>query len=157
VEYVLRDEHLLDAIVDPVTGEVVTFTGWRDPNYAPEPGATPFPACWTDEFESGGGSPAPSVDPGAAVVEISASTSTAFDQSEVTAPADTAFTIHFSNQESGVPHNVEIKDAGGTSIARGEIITGVAEADYSVPALAAGEYPFTCSVHPNMTGTLTAE
>lgn len=157
-EYVLRDEHLLDAIVDPVTGEEVTFTGWRDPNYAPEPGATPFPACWTDELTGGeGGSPAPSVDPGAAVVEISASTSTAFDQADVSAPADTAFTIHFSNQEAGVPHNVEIKDAGGASLMRGDIVTGVAEADYSVPALAAGEYPFICSVHPNMTGTLTAE
>ena len=39
----------------------------------------------------------------------------------------------------------------------GDIITGVAEADYNVPALAAGDYPFVCSVHPNMTGTLTAE
>ena len=40
---------------------------------------------------------------------------------------------------------------------RGDIITGVAEADYNVPALAAGDYTFVCSVHPNMTGTLTAE
>ena len=23
-----------------------------DPNYAPEPGATPYPACWKDEFAS---------------------------------------------------------------------------------------------------------
>ena len=40
---------------------------------------------------------------------------------------------------------------------QGEIITGVAEATYEVPALPAGTYPFICSVHPNMTGTITAQ
>ena len=48
--FIDRDEHLLDPRIDPVTGEVETFTGWVDPNYEPEPGATPYPACWTDEF-----------------------------------------------------------------------------------------------------------
>ena len=32
---------------------------------------------------------------------------------------------------------------------------GVATQTYDVPALAAGSYPFMCTVHPNMTGTLT--
>jgi plastocyanin len=41
-------------------------------------------------------------------------------------------------------------------VAKGAIITGVAEASYDVPALKAGAYTFHCSVHPNMTGTLTA-
>ena len=27
----------------PETGEAKTFTGWRDPNYKPDPGATPYP------------------------------------------------------------------------------------------------------------------
>ena len=36
--YIVRDEHLLDPKVDPQTGEVLTFTGWRDPNYLPAPG-----------------------------------------------------------------------------------------------------------------------
>jgi plastocyanin len=156
--YIVRDEHLLDPMKDPITGEVLTFMGWRDPNYKPEPGATPYPDCWVDEFATGSASPAPgaSVDPNAPVVEISASSSSAFDQASVTAPADQAFVIHFANQENGVPHNVEVKDDAGTSLARGDIITGVAEADYSVPALPAGGYTFVCSVHPNMTGTLTA-
>ena len=29
--------------IDPVTGKVKTFNGWRDPNYKPAPGATPYP------------------------------------------------------------------------------------------------------------------
>ena len=59
--FIKRDEHLLDPRIDPVTGEVETFTGWVDPAYEPEPGATPYPACWTDEFTSA--SPAPSGEP----------------------------------------------------------------------------------------------
>ena len=156
--YIVRDEHLLDPKKDPITGQVLTFTGWRDPNYKPDPGATPYPDCYLDALTGGASaSPGASVDPNAPVVEISASSSSAFDQSTVTAPADQAFVIHFTNDENGVPHNVELKDSSGATVVRGDIITGVAEADYSVPALAAGDYPFVCSVHPNMTGTLTAE
>jgi len=161
-EYIVRDEHLLDPKVDPQTGKVLTFTGWRDPNYKPDPGATPYPDCWKDEFASpgasgGGSASAPaSVPPDAEVVQMSASSSTAFDQTAVTAPAGSEFVIHFAYKESGVPHNVEVLDSGGASKFRGDIITGPAEADYLVPALDAGEYKFHCSVHPNMTGTLTA-
>jgi len=156
--YIVRDEHLLDPKKDPITGQVLTFTGWRDPNYKPAPGATPYPDCYLDALTGGASAPpGASVDPNAPVVEISTSSSSAFDQSTVTAPADQTFVIHFANNENGVLHNVEVKDASGASIVRGDIITGVAEADYSVPALAAGDYPFVCSVHPNMTGTLTAE
>ena len=159
--YVVRDEHLLDPKLDPITGEVMTFTGWRDPDYTPEPGATPFPACWADEFAapsaSPGGSAEPSGAPAETIIEISASSSTAFDANEFTVPADEAFQIHFSNNEAGVPHNVEVKDSSGGSLMRGEIINGVADVTYDVPALAAGAYPFICSVHPNMTGTITAE
>jgi mono/diheme cytochrome c family protein/plastocyanin len=157
--FIVRDDHLLDPKIDPQTGKVMTFTGWRDPNYKPDPGATPFPDCWKDEFESGGSaSPAApaSVPPNAEVVEMSASSSSNFDQSSVTTPAGSEFVIHFDNKESGVPHNVEIHDAGGASVFKGDIVTGPAEANYVVAALDAGDYKFQCSVHPNMTGTLTA-
>jgi plastocyanin len=164
--FIVRDEHLLDPRKDPVTGQVLTFKGWRDPNYKPEPGATPYPDCWLNEFSGGasaspgaspGGSPAATPGPDATVVELSASSSTAFDQTSITAPADQSFVIHFTNNENAVPHNVEVKDSSGASLMRGDIITGPAEADYPVNGLAAGEYQFVCSVHPNMTGTLTAE
>lgn len=165
--YIVRDEHLLDPKIDPITGEVMTFKGWRDPAYKPAPGATPYPACWADEFAtataspgaSGGpsASPGPSSPPAATVLEISASSSTAFDANAFTVPAGAPFQIRFKNAEAGVPHNVEVKDGSGGSIMRGEIISGVAEVTYDVPALEAGAYPFICSVHPNMTGTITAE
>jgi mono/diheme cytochrome c family protein/plastocyanin len=156
--YIVRDEHLLDPEVDPLTGEVRTFTGWRDPNYMPEPGATPYPDCWQDEFASVGGesTAAPSVDPNATVVDIAAA-AVAFSTSDLTAPADEPFTLRFDNQDAGIQHNVEIRDSAGTSLFKGEVFPGVGQRDYAVPALAAGTYQFLCTVHPNMTGTLTAE
>ena len=157
--FIVRDEHLLDPKVDPMTGEVLTFKGWRDPNYAPAPESTPYPDCWKDEFASGGnGSPAPSAstDPSAEVVAIAA-LNIAFDPTELTAPADTAFTLSFDNQDAGIPHDVQIKDAAGTVVFKTDVFPGAEKRDYSVPALAAGAYPFVCSVHPNMTGTLTTE
>ena len=77
---------------------------------------------------------------------------------DLTAAADTPFTIHFKNEDApGVPHNIEIKDASGAVVFKGDIIDGGKEINYAVPALAAGTYPFICTVHPNMTGTLTVQ
>ena len=50
-----------------------------------------------------------------------------------------------------------IHDASEAEVFKGEIFNGPAKKDYQVPALKAGSYPFTCSVHPNMTGTLTVQ
>ena len=56
-----------------------------------------------------------------------------------------------------MPHDIEIKDSTGAVKFTGATFTGVATQDYQVPALAAGSYPFVCTVHPTMTGTLTAQ
>jgi mono/diheme cytochrome c family protein/plastocyanin len=155
-----RDEELLDVLVDPVTGEPETFIGWRDPDYEPEPGATPYPDCWEDEFTGGGGgggSPAPSTDPNAEVVTFVA-TGVLFTEDEVTAPADVAFTLTLDNQDAGIPHDVVINDEAGTQVFKTDTFPGVETRSYSVGPLAAGAYPFLCSVHPQtMTGTLTVE
>jgi plastocyanin len=79
-----------------------------------------------------------------------------FNTAALTAPADQPFQIDFKNNDPGIPHNVEVKDASGATPLKGDIITGVAEMTYNVPALAAGQYTFLCTVHPTMTGTLTA-
>jgi plastocyanin len=102
--------------------------------------------------------PSPAGSPPAAggqTVDITAS-GIAFTTPNVTAPAGAAFTIHFDNQDASVPHNVQIKDASGASVFKGDIFSGVATKDYQVNALTAGTYEFVCDVHPNMKGTLTA-
>ena len=162
--YQIRDEALFEPEIDPITGEVKTFKGWVDPNYTPDAGATPYPACWTDEFASESAAPSGSAEPsepaasgdaGASVSIVAANI--AFTVTDVTVPADTPFVIVFENQDAGIPHNVAISDASGAEVFKGEIINGVATVEYQVPALPAGEYTFICTVHPNMTGTMTAE
>jgi len=157
--FIVRDEHLLDPKKDPITGQVLTFTGWRDPNYKPAAGATPYPDCWKSQFASASGAPsapAASTDPNAKVVTISAQ-NIAFTTPTVTAPAGAAFTLSFDNQDAGIPHDVQIKDASGAQVFKTDVFPGVAKRDYPVPALKAGTYAFACTVHPNMTGTLTAQ
>jgi mono/diheme cytochrome c family protein/plastocyanin len=154
-EYRVLDPSLFEPLKDPVTGEERTFEPWIDPDYKPEPGATPYPACWADEFNtpSGSSAPPPSAAPGATVLNESA-VNVAFEVKALTAPADAAFQIVFDNKDAGVPHNIEIKDASGQSLFKGEIFNGPAVRTYNVPALAAGSYTFICTVHPNMIGTL---
>ena len=162
-EFIIRDPELLEPEHDPITGEVRTFRGWVDPNYTPEPGATPYPDCWTDEFESGesaapSGSASASPSGGSAGDSVSiVASGIAFTTPTVTAPADAPFVIVFDNQDDAIPHDVAINDASGAQVFKGDTFPGVETREYQVPALAAGEYQFVCTVHPNMTGTLTAE
>ncbi|HSH34070.1 MAG TPA: cupredoxin domain-containing protein, partial [Actinomycetota bacterium] len=176
--YTVRDQELMEPRVDPVTGEVLTFTGWVDPNYEPEPDATPYPACWADEFAEGspapsgsgeppasaapGGSPgpsgsaAPSGAPSTEPVEIVAS-GIQFTTTDVLAPANVDFTINFDNQDANVPHDVDIRDANDAVLEDSQPFPGPEVREVQVGALPPGTYTFFCSVHPNMTGTLTAQ
>jgi mono/diheme cytochrome c family protein/plastocyanin len=188
--FTVRDQELMEPRVDPVTGEVLTFTGWVDPNYEPEPNATPYPACWADEFAEGspapsgsgvppasaapGGSPAPSGSaapggspgpsgsaapsgaPSTEPIEIVAS-GIQFTTTDVQAPANVDFTINFDNQDANVPHDVDIRDANNAVLEDSQPFPGPAVREVQVGALAPGTYTFFCSVHPNMTGTLTAQ
>jgi len=164
--YLVKDPELNEPIIDPATGEEETFTGWRDPNYKPDPGATPYPDCYLQALGGGGGAsgpPSASIDPNAPVVTVAAPTgaaSTGFEPDALEAPADTPFTLEFDNQDATAPHNVVLKDPSGADVNIGDTspFTGPATKSYAVPALAAADYSFLCSVHPNtMTGTLTAQ
>lgn len=104
--------------------------------------------------------PVPSDAPAGSVLSLaSISVTEGYDPSELTAPADTPLTIQLDNPDPAAPHNVAIRGAaedGSDWI--GLPIAGPGEsATYSVPPIAAGTYTFYCSVHPNMTGTLTVE
>jgi cytochrome c oxidase subunit 2 len=118
--------------------------------------ATPAPAPSASAGASG--QPAPSGQVTGPTLQISAA-NIAYEQSSLEAPANTPFSIEFDNKDAGVPHNVSIhKDSpGGQEVFKGDIFNGPDKRTYSVPALPAGAYAFVCSVHPNMTGTLTVK
>ncbi|HEU0242555.1 MAG TPA: cytochrome c oxidase subunit II [Candidatus Limnocylindrales bacterium] len=117
-----------------------------------------FDTWLADQIAKANATPAPAPSGAAAgpTVELGA-LNVAFSTNALQAPAGSPFTIHFKNDDASIPHNVEIKDASGAVAFKGDIITGVAETNYAVPALKAGTYTFVCTVHPNMTGTLTVQ
>jgi plastocyanin len=84
----------------------------------------------------------------------------AFNTNCLAAPSNTAFTINFTNDDAGVPHNVEIfTDSTATARLGGatgaaDTVTGPGSTTYKVDALKPGTYFFRCDVHPTqMTGT----
>jgi plastocyanin len=80
-----------------------------------------------------------------------------FQPATVEVKADTAFTLHFHNQDSA-PHNVGIytDSSAGTAVSVGDIVSA-SMVDQAVPALKAGTYFFRCDVHHDMTGTIVAK
>jgi plastocyanin len=158
--------------------------GWT---YAPAPSATPIPSGSPSGSPVASGSAAPSATastrPGASpsgsagaspsagasggagatvtvTAPVGASTS-GFDPKTAETAADTAFTLVFDNQDTGVLHNLVLKNPDGSKVqVTGDtsFFAGPGERTYQVPALAAGDYPFVCEIHPGtMTGTLTAK
>lgn len=126
------------------------------------PSADPSPAASAPATSAGPGPSAPaSAGPGASAggpavgvtIHIAAQ-NIKFDTDHLAAPAGQAWVLEFANKDAGVPHNVEILDASGARVFKGDIISGPATVQYHVPPLAAGTYTFLCDVHPFMTGTL---
>ena len=82
----------------------------------------------------------------------------AFEPTSLTAPADQPFTITFTNNDAGIPHNVVIHRGRPPARAlRRRDLRRRGRRLYPIPALQAGTYAFSCTVHPNMTGTLTVK
>ena len=127
---------------------------------APSAAASAAPSGAASATPSGSPAGSPAASGGAAetVLQLAAA-NIAYDQTDLAAPAGVPFQIAFTNNDAGIPHNVSIRQGSptGTEVFKGTIFTGVATQTYDVPALPAGTYSFVCSVHPNMTGTLTVK
>jgi mono/diheme cytochrome c family protein/plastocyanin len=160
-EFVVRNEELFTPEIDPETGEVETFTGWVDPAYQPEPGATPFPDCYLDKDGTPAPSPTPpaSLPPGTLVLPLVAQ-NIAFEPLELKAAAGEDFVIELDQRDTGVGgHDVDIEMQDGTVLRDNPVVTDPAVVPFQIQALEAGTYVFQCSVHPipSMTGTLIVE
>lgn len=137
-------------------------SGSAAPSGSGAPSASPSAAAsaGASPASSASAGPSQSAPPGAsapaAAVALSAQ-NIAFDKTALSVPAGAPFQIAFHNNDAGIPHNVEIKDAAGGSVFKGEIFSGVDSRTYDVGPLPAGTYKFACSVHPNMVGELTAQ
>jgi plastocyanin len=82
---------------------------------------------------------------------------TAFNTKELHFPADTKVSLHFTNDDVSVQHNVAIftDESQANVLFKGAIITGPASIPYAVPPLKPGHYYFHCDVHPQqMNGTV---
>lgn len=157
-EFIKRSPELNEPVIG-ADGKVATFKGWLDPAFKPDPSATPFPDCWSGTAGGGTAAPQETLPGDATILDITAQT-IAFDVTELTAPADEAFGIHFIQNDSGVGgHDVDILKEDGSKVVDNAVLLDPGETTYTIPALAAGTYQFQCSVHPipPMTGTLTVE
>lgn len=110
----------------------------------------------------GGGTPAPSGSPGASgspatgteQVTIGTDTGTEllFDPTEATVASGAQVSLTFENR-STVPHNLTFQEpinaATSTTVAAGQSET----IEFTAPD--PGDYPFVCTLHPGMDGTLT--
>ncbi len=129
------------------------FDAWLTEKSKPAPSAPPAPSGQPVPS----GQPAPSGGQGETLALIAHAIK--FDKTSLTATADTPFKIDFKNEDPATAHNVAIHQGSptGQEVFKGEIFPGPGERVYDVPPLPAGPYGFICTVHPNMTGTLTVQ
>jgi cytochrome c oxidase subunit 2 len=114
------------------------FDGWVAQQHQPQPSQSALPS----------GAPTVSV--------TSVGVAEGFNPKELTVAANTPWTVQLTNSDADVPHNVSIHSANpdGTDWLAPVNADGGGSATYQPPPLAAGDYTFFCSLHPNMTGTL---
>lgn len=91
--------------------EPVTVAGWRDPNWQPEPGATPPPACWRNPSGViGGAAPPPAPTPGpddSAAASAAPVTGGTPEQPRVIALQSTA-DLHFKDAAGNVVTQIDV-------------------------------------------------
>jgi plastocyanin len=103
---------------------------------------------------------APQCSPSGTTLELTAEKDK-FDKDCLAAPADTPFTIKFTNKDKArgddpfFTHNVSIESGTGVrTFFAGDFVRGPKTVEYQVDPLPAGTYRFECDVHTQrMTGT----
>jgi plastocyanin len=83
-----------------------------------------------------------------------------YDVKALTVTGGQPFAIQFVNQDAGIDHDVDIRDAAGKAVIQDEPHTpGGQTSVYQYTPLQPGTYTFICSVHPigPMTGVLTVK
>ena len=114
------------------------FDGWVAQQQRPQPSQSVLPS----------GAPSVSV--------TAVGVTQGFSPSALTVTANSPWTLQLTNSDAAIPHNVSIRGAnldGSDWLAPVNADAG-GSAAYQPPPLAAGDYTFFCSLHPNMTGTL---
>ena len=117
--------------------------------------------AWLDvliEKENATPPPPPSGQPALEVV----AKDIAFDERELSVPADAPFVITLTNEDAAtVLHDIDIRQGpGAPTLQDEEQIPGGQSVQYEYDPLPAGTYQFFCSVHPGvpaMEGTLTVQ
>ena len=90
------------------------------------------------------------------VVQLTAA-NIAFSAPCIEVPAGVAFTIEFQNNDS-VPHDFAAyqDSTKATQVMKGDVADAGQHKTYNVPALAAGDHYFECTIHTGMNGVLRA-
>jgi plastocyanin len=105
----------------------------------------------------GGPPPSGGPPPPGGALELHAA-NTAFSPTTLSATS-TDVTIHFVNDDAGIPHNVAVfngADASAPAIVHSDLLTGPANEDVTLTLPGNGTFFFHCDVHPTqMTGTIT--
>lgn len=112
--------------------------------------------AWVAEQQKPQSSQAP-VPSGATTVSVtSVGVTEGFSPTALTVGANTPWAVQLNNGDLLVPHNFSIRaaNADGSDWLGAPNAEGGGSATYQPPPLAAGDYQFFCSLHPNMVGTL---
>lgn len=134
-----------------LVGAIVLDLGWLPPRSAG--GGDGGPAG--SPGASGAPSGSPSGGPAADVTIVAEQVK--FTTGPVSVPAGKPFKIAFDNRDEGIPHDVDIHDAGGATVFDSKDFPGPEVRILDVPALDAGTYRYVCSIHASMTDELTAQ
>jgi cytochrome c oxidase subunit II len=116
-----------------------------------------YDAWVTEQQQAPEPTPGGTPPPDAATVQVaSIGVLEGYDPNELSIPADTPWLVELDNVDQAAPHDFAIRGGnpdgsdwqGDPNADPGQQVT------YQPPPLAAGEYEFYCSLHPNMVGTL---